>query len=216
MRGIPVSQYFSIIINHLNERLRVLCQENEMMFLKGAYDAVADPDRPLALIREYTSDGAHFNYKGYEVLGSAICTALENVLKPGGTVLLVGDSITAGFPEYEPLLFGSGYGDERHTFGYAIKVIFDCRVINKGISGDFTFSMAGRISDYFDPMPDLVILQGGANDAFNSAEMRSGPLNEDGARLVADTIYANFVEMAEECSDLNVNVAIIPLLPFYD
>lgn len=216
MRGIPVSRYFSIIIDHLNERLHDLCQEKGLLFLKEAYNAVLDPDRPFALIKEYTSDGAHFNYKGYEVLGNAISSVLEDSLKPGDTVLLVGDSITAGFPEYEPLLFGSGYGDERHSFGFAIRVMLDCRVFNKGISGDFTFSMAGRIADYFDPIPDLAILQGGANDAFNSAEMRSGPLDEKGARLMADTIFANFVEMVGECEDHKVKVAIIPLLPFYD
>ena len=182
----------------------------------GAYRTMENPDRSFTIMPEYTRDGAHFNHDGYRALGNILVSVLKDVIKRDSTVLLVGDSITAGFPEYEPVLLGTGYGDESHTFGHYLRTMLDCKVVNKGISGDFTSSMATRLGDHLTCEPELVILQGGANDAFYSVEEHRGSITSEKAVQMADNIFSNFHKMARECMEFGVKRAIIPLLPFYD
>ena len=130
--------------------------------------------------------------------------------------LLVGDSITAGYPEYEPLLLGKNFGDEKHSFGYYLRTMLGYEVVNCGLSGDLTSSMASRISEHLKVGPDLVILQGGANDAYYSVETRAGVVTDERAREMVRSIFENFRSMVEECEEVGVPRAIIPLLPFYD
>jgi len=216
MTRISVSAYFTTIISRLNNKLRQLCEETNTFFLYQVYNAVENPEKPLTLIPEITRDGAHFNFQGYEVLGKAIVGALDGVVKPGSRVMLIGDSITAGYPEYEPLLLGKNYGDEKHSFGYYIRTMLECEVVNCGISGDLTSSMATRISEHLKCEPDYVIMQGGANDAYYSIETRTGGVTGERAAIIADTIFKDFRSMVEECRDRGVPRGIIPLLPFYD
>jgi len=192
-----------------------LCTETESLFLTALFQAVENPENPLTLIPEITRDGAHFNFQGYELLGSTIVRELEGVVKNGDRVLLIGDSITAGYPEYEPLLLGKNYGDEQHSFGYYIRTLLGCEVINCGISGDMTSSMASRLSEHLKHEPDFVIMQGGANDAYYSMEMRTGIVTETMAHRIVDEIIENFRDMVDECSEAGVGRAVIPLLPFY-
>jgi lysophospholipase L1-like esterase len=216
MTRISVTQYFSTIIRSLNERLATLCSETDSLFISGTFQAVEDPERPFSLLSHITRDGAHFNLEGYAVLGQAIVDDLRAWgVKPGSRVLLVGDSITAGYPEYEPLLLGLNYGDEEHSFGYHIRTLLNCDVVNCGISGDHTSSMVTRLATHLQVRPDVVILQGGANDAFMSMEMGSGQVTSEMADKITDTIFKNFRDMVEECKDGGYRCAVLPLLPFY-
>ena len=216
MARISVTDYFTTIITTLNERLGELCEQTGSRFLSLVYQAVENPEQPFTLIPEITRDGAHFNFKGYELLGQAMVDELrEWGVEPGSRIVLVGDSITAGYPEYEPLLLGLNYGDEKHSFGYHIRTLLQCDVVNCGISGDFTSSMATRLSTHLREGPDLVILQGGANDAYHSMEMRTGMVTGEMAENTVEAILGNFRAMMEECVDEGIRCAVIPLLPFY-
>lgn len=215
MPRISVTEYFTAVIMDLNANLERLCTETDTYFLKALFTAVEDPDRPMTLKPEITRDGAHFNLLGYEILGNAIVGLLRDVVKQGSRILLIGDSITAGYPEYEPLLLGKGYGDEKHSFGYYLRTMLDCEVVNCGISGDLTSSMVSRLPVHLQEEPDLVIMQGGANDAYYSMEMRSGLMNREMEQKIVQEMAGNFRSMVEECQEAEVGRAIIPLLPFY-
>jgi len=219
MPGINAFEYFSKLVSTVNISLEEFCREEGHRFLMEMYDAVEDPDRKYGLLPELTGDGAHFNYRGYEVLGNAACAALDGTVGSGDRVLLIGDSITAGYPEYEPVLLGENYGDEKHSFGHYLRTALGCEIINRGISGDFTSSMVLRLDEYLDPSctwtPDLVVLQGGANDAFNSAEYGFRNLGEERAVEAANEIFENFAAMAAKCGERKIPVAMVPLLPFF-
>ena len=211
----PVLAYFKVLMNQLNGRLQELCMRTDSLFLPQVYQAVEDEKRPFALRPEFTRDGCHFNHVGYEVIGNLLSDSLHAKLKEGDRVLLLGDSITAGYPEYEPVMMGEEAGDETHSFGYYLKNNLGVEVANKGISGDFTSSMVDRLEEYLEPEPVLTILQGGANDAFASLSLGAAGLNQNHALDVAHTIYDNFEAMVQRCQSADVPVALIPLLPFY-
>jgi len=215
MTGLSDFEYLSTIISRLNPRLENLCHSTGTRYLREVYEAVEDPEMQYALRPELTSDGAHFNYTGYEVIGRALCAALENEVEKGESVVLLGDSITAGYPEYEPLLMGENYGDERHSFGYFLRTVLGLKVANKGISGDLTTSMVRRMDEYMVPPPDMVIFQGGANDAFNSLPFRKEQRTRERATGMAGLIYNSFNAMVGNCTKKGARGAVIPLLPFH-
>jgi len=215
MDQVSERHYFTIIVRELNRMLEQLCREKGLIFLKGVYEAVVEPDEEFRLDSELTRDGAHFNYDGYGRIGSSMCRLLEGELKKDMLVLLLGDSITAGFPRYEPVLMGEGVGDEEHSFGYYLKKRFGCRVMNKGISGDVTSNMLGRLEGYLREEPDFAILQGGANDAFSSLGFGFGELTEEGAQQLAVEIFGNFEAMVLMCLEAGAKVAVVPVLPFF-
>ena len=140
---------------------------------------------------------------------------LRGQVAQGSRVLLIGDSITAGYPEYEPLLLGTGYGDEKHSFGFYIRTMLDCEVVNCGISGDLTSSMVSRLPVHLQEEPNFVIMQGGANDAYYSMEMRSGLITLEMTQKIVEEMAGNFRSMVQQCQDAGVSRAIMPLLPFY-
>lgn len=203
-------------MNHLNGRLQELCLRTDSTFLPQVYHAVEDDRQPFALRPELTSDGCHFNHQGYEVLGTVLCDCLHEQVEDGDLLLLLGDSITAGYPEYEPVMMGEEFGDETHSFGYYLKSNLGAQIANRGISGDFTSSMVDRLDEYVDLEPKLSILQGGANDAFSSLTLGHDGLNQRHALDVADTIYDNFDSMVQTCLHHDIHPVVIPLLPFYN
>ena len=215
MDELPDARYFTTILQELNSALSRFCEEKGQIFLDEVYQAVADTGRRISLKPSLTSDGAHFNYEGYEIMGHAMCEILKGDIKENDVVLLVGDSITAGFPRYEPVLMGESAGDEKHSFGYYLRTVLGCRVINKGISGDFTSNMVRRIEGYLAPLPDFVILQGGANDAFSTLGFDGRQLSRAQACAVAGDIFENLRAMAEMCLERGCVVAVVPLLPFF-
>jgi len=159
-------------------------------------------------------DGCHFNHEGYRVLGQTMCELLQGSIREGALVLMMGDSITAGYPLYEPVLEGPEHGDETHSFGHYLRTRLNCKVINQGISGDHTSSMVGRLEEALDLGPDWVILQGGANDAFVSLALGGYGLNRRRARTQTREIIENYQGMVGLCRAVKAPVAIIPLLPF--
>ena len=213
MEHLTEFDYFRIILESLNSQLEMLCKDTGSLFLREVFEAVEDPEMDFALQPELTSDGAHFNYAGYETIGRTLCAALQDrggdeLVKEGARVLLLGDSITAGYPEYEPLLIersalnrtselrsslllGASCGDERHSFGYYLRTVLGLEVANRGISGDLTSSMVRRLDGYLAPPPDLVILQGGANDAFHSLPFRESRRTGERSRHYANEIFSN-------------------------
>jgi hypothetical protein len=60
----------------------------------------------------------------------------------------------------------------------------------------------------------MVVLQGGANDAFNGASFGPGGLSEERAEKVTGVILENFREMVTLCLEKECQVAVVPLLPF--
>lgn len=215
MKELPDARYFATILQEVSQSLSHFCEETGLIFLDEVYQAVADTEQNTSLKAQLTIDGAHFNYLGYEVIGHAVCEGLKEEIKKDDVVLLVGDSITAGYPRYEPVLMGESAGDEKHTFGYYLRTVLGCRVINKGISGDFTSNMVRRIEEYLAVPPDLVILQGGANDAFSALGFGGRQMSRAEACAVAGDIFENLRAMAEICQELGCRVAVMPLLPFF-
>lgn len=209
-----LNPFFARVCASLNQGLLKLCQETGSLYLSGLYLAAADPDDDFALSPSITIDGAHFNHEGYKLLGETIARLLVEQLGEGDVVLLLGDSITAGYPHYEPVLMGEHRGDESHSFGHYIRTILGCRVVNRGISGDTTDNMVGRLKDYLAGTPKMVVLQGGANDAFNGASFGPGGLSEERAEKVTGVILENFREMVTLCLEKECQVAVVPLLPF--
>ena len=75
------------------------------------------------------------------------------------TILVLGDSLTAGYGLAESEAFPAQLETALVTTGYAV------RVINAGISGDTSAGGAARLEWSLADSPDLVILALGANDA---------------------------------------------------
>ena len=209
-----VTDYFQALIDQLNGRLQEMCSQMEALWLVELFGAVSAGVRPYALRPELTRDGCHFNHAGYEVLGHTVSECLRELVEPEQLVLLMGDSITAGYPEYEPVLLGPEAGDETHSFGYYLRTLLDCRISNHGLSGDFTSNMIERMQEALDLEPDWVILQGGANDAFASLALGRGGLDRRRAMTEAQDICENFERMARMCVNHRIKVGVIPLLPF--
>ena len=209
-----VSDYFQALIDQLNGRLQEMCSQTEALWLVELFPAVAAGGQPYALRPEVTLDGCHFNHAGYEVLGHTLSDLLEGQVQQDQLVLLMGDSITAGYPEYEPVLMGPEAGDETHSFGYFLRDRLECRIANHGISGDFTANMMDRLREALELEPDWAILQGGANDACSSLALGRKGLDRRRAMAEARDICENFERMALLCINNRTKVAVFPILPF--
>lgn len=209
-----VNEYFQALIDQVNGRLQEMCSQMEALWLVDLFSAVSAGVRPYALRPELSMDGCHFNHAGYEILGQTLSDLLQEQVGPDQSILLMGDSITAGYPEYEPVLMGPEAGDETHSFGYHLRTRLECRVTNQGLSGDFTSNMIDRLEQALELEPNWVILQGGSNDAFSSLALGRKGLNRRRAIDEARDICENFERMARLCSNQQINVAVIPLLPF--
>ncbi len=206
-------QYFPAVQQELNGLLRDYCEEMGFLFLGEARQALMEEGRPHSLRSGLSSDGAHLNHQGYQIMGKAMVRQLVGLVEKGQTVLLMGDSITAGFPWYEPVLKGENIGDKSHCFGHYIETMLECQVINRGISGDLTSYMVGRLKHQLDREPDLVIIQGGTNDAFTSHDFLFKMPNQELASKVTREIFDNLRDMAEMSQVAGAKVAIVPLLP---
>ena len=83
-------------------------------------------------------------------------------------ILCIGDSHTAGFPDYDPLMGGdpeSSYQFWLKKGLIEIKPEKDCAIINQGICGDTSRGIVLRLLDALKTVQcDLVILAGGTND----------------------------------------------------
>jgi lysophospholipase L1-like esterase len=84
------------------------------------------------------------------------------------TILCIGDSHTAGFPDFDPLMGGnpeSSYQFWLHKGLEKKRPEKDFRLINQGMCGDTSKGIVRRLLSTFTTIPcDLVILAGGTND----------------------------------------------------
>ena len=92
------------LLNGVNKGLELTCKKDGYLFLGDLLAVVGDPTAPHKLKEEITIDGVHFDHHGYEMMGRSMAGMLEKRLRKGQTVLMFGDSITAGYPVYEPVL----------------------------------------------------------------------------------------------------------------
>lgn len=189
----------------INAGIKTLCEENEFLLLRSVMETVQDPNEPDRILEEFTSDGAHFNHTGYEKLGRAMADELSTTLKAGDAVALFGDSITAGYPYYEPVL-SPGSGDPTHSYGHWLERMIGVLIYNNGISGDTTSGILRRLRD-FDKDCEYVILQGGANDVINTL------MRESNERIIG-TVLANLEDMGRAALYLEMKPIYMPLLPF--
>ena len=196
---------YHLIWEGINNGLSEFCKKDEHVFLDELIQVVADPERPSRLIPRITYDGAHFNYEGYEMLGKAMAGELKDVLKKDDTVLMYGDSITAGFPYHEPVL-SPGLGDPKHSYGFWVEDILKVDVVNQGISGDTSGGILQRFIDD-EKKGDVVILQGGANDAMSYMLVKPPD-------WTIQMILNNFKEMAWVAKRRGIEPILMPLLPF--
>lgn len=191
--------------NGVNKGLEAMCKKEGYLYLGGLLEVVADPKARHKLKEEITIDGVHFDHQGYEMMGRSMAGMLEKRLKKGQAVLIFGDSIIAGYPYYEPVL-APGQGDPKHSFGYWLEKLLGVKTLNRGISGDTTSGILHRFL-HEGAKADMVIFEGGGNDAIEHLMLRDSP-------RITDMILQNFQKMGEAGKARGMDLAFVPLLPF--
>ena len=82
-------------------------------------------------------------------------------------VLCIGDSHTAGFPDYDPMFGGNVQSSYQFWLTEKLEEM-DCSekfcFINRGVCGDTSDGIVSRLLRCLDTDVDLIILQGGTND----------------------------------------------------
>ena len=112
---------------------------------------------------------------------------LKNSSSGGDRIVLVGDSITEGWTEFNPEFFQEN------------------NMINRGISGQTTPQMLIRFKqDAVHLNPKIIIINGGTNDIWGN----TGP-------STAEMIIDNLCSMAEIAAKNDINVALSTILPVY-
>ncbi len=81
-----------------------------------------------------------------------------------GTIVAVGDSLTAGLGVQEAEAYPAQLEKTLRSAGY------DWRVVNAGISGETSSGTLSRINWVMKLMPDIVILETGANDGLRGID----------------------------------------------
>jgi len=101
-----------------------------------------------------------------------------------GTIIAVGDSLTAGLGVMEKEAYPALLEEKLHQTGYPY------RVINAGVSGETSSGTLARIDWVVSKQPDIVILESGANDALRglSAKLIRKNLNQTILKLQAKNI----------------------------
>jgi len=83
-------------------------------------------------------------------------------------ILCIGNSHTAGFPDFDPMMGGNPESSYQHWLKKGLLKIHqgkDFGITNDGICGDTSRGIVLRLLDALETMqPDLVILAGGTND----------------------------------------------------
>jgi acyl-CoA thioesterase-1 len=94
--------------------------------------------------------------------------ASQRVEQPSyqGTIVAVGDSLTAGFGLREEDAYPAQLERKLHAAGYR------WRVINAGINGETSSGALSRINWILKLKPDIVILETGANDGLRGIDPR--------------------------------------------
>ena len=112
---------------------------------------------------------------------------LKNSSFGGDRIVLVGDSITEGWTEFNPEFFQEN------------------NMINRGISGQTTPQMLIRFKqDAVRLNPEIIIINGGTNDIWGN----TGP-------STPEMIIDNLCSMAEIAAKNDINVALSTILPVY-
>ncbi|HTP64692.1 MAG TPA: arylesterase [Geobacteraceae bacterium] len=88
-----------------------------------------------------------------------------------GTIVALGDSLTAGFGVKEKEAYPSRLERKLHEAGY------QWRVINSGVSGETTGDILARLDKVLEVRPDIVILEIGVNDGFMGIDPRLVSMN---------------------------------------
>ena len=112
---------------------------------------------------------------------------LKNSSSDGDRIVLVGDSITEGWTEFNPEFFQEN------------------NMINRGISGQTTPQMLIRFKqDAVHLNPKIIIINGGTNDIWGN----TGPSTPE---MIIDHLWS----MAEIAAKNDINVALTKILPVY-
>ena len=112
---------------------------------------------------------------------------LKGTSSGGNRIVLVGDSITEGWTEFNP-----GFFQENN-------------MVNRGISGQTTPQMLIRLKqDAIHLDPKIIIINGGTNDIWGN----TGP-------STPEMIIDNLCSMAEIASKNNIQVVLSTILPVY-
>ena len=112
---------------------------------------------------------------------------LKKSFSDGDRIVLVGDSITEGWTEFNPEFFQ------------------DNNMINRGISGQTTPQMLIRLKqDAIHLGPKIIIINGGTNDIWGN----TGP-------STPEMIIDNLCSMAEIATKNDIDVALSTILPVY-
>jgi acyl-CoA thioesterase-1 len=90
-----------------------------------------------------------------------------------GTIIAVGDSLTAGFGVAEEMAYPARLERRLQDAGY------DFRVINAGINGEKSGEALARIGTILSRNPDIVILQTGTNDGLRGVPPKEMERNID-------------------------------------
>ena len=93
---------YKLIWEGINNGLREFCQEEGHLLLGELPEVVADAEKPSRLMPHITYDGAHFNHRGYEMLGKAMAEELRSEVKKGDVVVTL-ESVKATSDVYSPV-----------------------------------------------------------------------------------------------------------------
>lgn len=115
-------------------------------------------------------------------------SAGAQTIRPEGTIVAMGDSLTEGLGVAEEQAYPARLENLLHSGGYAY------RVINAGISGETSSGARSRIRWVLKLQPDIVILETGANDGLRGID----------PRLIRENIAA----MLQQFTDRNVVVVL--------
>ena len=112
---------------------------------------------------------------------------LKSSSSNGDRIVLIGDSITEGWTEFNPKFF------QQNNF------------VNRGISGQTTPQMLVRFKqDAVHLNPQIIVINGGTNDIWGN----TGP-------STPEMIIDNICSMAEIAAKNDINVALSTILPVY-
>lgn len=103
----------------------------------------------------------------YLFIGLALSVIASGNLSAETTILMLGDSLTAGFGVEKHQAFPSLIADHLKKIGY-----HDIKIINGGFSGSTSASALGRLKWYSRVQLDILMLELGGNDGLRGLDLK--------------------------------------------
>jgi acyl-CoA thioesterase-1 len=115
------------------------------------------------------------NFSGCSSRNEAASSVQRGKIASAGTIVAVGDSLTAGYGVSEENAYPARLEKKLREAGYT------WRVVNAGVSGETSSGALSRMAWILKTKPDIVILETGANDGLRGIDPRVTRKNIDEA-----------------------------------